>query len=62
MNDIISHLSESWFLQGEVTSTIKLLGVPVQGLDRDEYTTERGNRQRYDQGYRRLGQINQNKG
>lgn len=62
MNDIISHLSESWFFQGEVTSTIELLGVPFQGTDRDEHTTERGNRQRYDQGYRRLRQINQNEG
>lgn len=52
MNDIISHLSESWFFQGEVASTIELLGVPFQGTDRDEHTTERGNRQRYDQGYR----------
>lgn len=62
MNDIISHLSESWFFQGEVTSTIELLGVPFQGPDRDEHTTERGNRQRHDQGYRRLRQINQNEG
>lgn len=62
MNDIISHLSESWFFQGEVTSTIELLGVPFQGTDRDEHTTERGNRQRHDQGYRRLRQINQNEG
>lgn len=62
MNDIISHLSESWFFQGEVASTIELLGVPFQGTDRDEHTTERGNRQRHDQGYRRLRQINQNEG
>lgn len=62
MNDIIHHLSESWFFQGEVTSTIELLGVPFQGPDRDEHTTERGNWQRHDQGYRRLRQINQNEG
>lgn len=50
------------FFQGEVASTIELLGVSIQGTDRDEHTTERGNRQRHDQGYQRLRQINQNEG